>query len=249
MRRLCYGVTRYFVIVVNLLITALACLLIYVSFNQDLELDSTSSNQNNDIQPKLIHTYASIGCALLGFLVALLSTLGLYGAARKSKTILTIYAAILTSIITILLALVILTYTVKPPPKGGNLKEVDRSLVNSTVTVYNYVDSSDMKSRIIDNIQRSFSCCGVNSPSDWTDYSIQRIPKSCCSEPVESNLPIFKYCPESDFKIGCWRALTEHLQANLGSVRTLLYLLMSFCLVCILASLFMINTLRKSLQV
>lgn len=243
-----FGITRTLVIIINLIITALACLLIFVSFNafdQDYvqELDSSLSES----QPKLIHTYVSIICAGLGLIIALLSLLGLVGAVRKSKSILGTYAAIISFMLLLLLAMVVVTFTINN--KSSTYKEIDKSFVNSTVVVYNYVDSGDMKTRIIDRIQKSFTCCGVNSPNDWMEYSLHKIPKSCCSEPIESSLPRFKYCADSDYKTGCWKALTDYFNANLASVRALLWILIAFGLICISAACSMIRTLSRNSDV
>lgn len=242
MLRLCFGFARSFVIIVNLIIAALALLFVYVSFNafnQDYQLDAL-----NDTQPGLVHTYVSIICAGFGLIIALLALLGLFGAIRKSKKIMITYAAILFILVVILFGAMRYTYTLDSD--GSNYKEIDKSFVNSTVVVYNYVDSSDMKTRIIDNIQKSFACCGVNSPNDWTEYSLHKIPKSCCSQPVESSLPVFKYCAESDYRVGCWKALTDHFHANLNSVRTILIALIAFGLICIGAAGFMLRTLFRN---
>jgi len=239
MRRFCFEITRSLVIIVNLIIAALSCLLIYVSFNafsQDYEID-------NDSPPRLVHTYVSIICATLGLVITLLSLLGLLGATKKSKTILKFYAIIVFIMVLVVFTTVMATFTFNTT--SSSYKEIDRSFVNSTVVVYNYVDSSDIRTRIIDNIQRSFACCGVNSPNDWTEHSLQRIPRSCCSEPTESSLPVFKYCAESDYKIGCWKALTDHFHANLSSVRKILYLVIAFGLICSSAACFIIRTLRR----
>lgn len=257
----------------NLLITALALLLIYVSFNffnQDYELDTFAdiggggpNGSEGTNHPRLMHTYVSIICAGIGVIVALIALLGLLGALRKSKTILGTYALIILFLISILLVMIILTYTMNGSGQASgngtsstsstsgqsNYREIDKSYVNSTVVVYNYVDSNDIKTRIIDNIQRSFACCGVNSPNDWTEYSLHKIPKSCCSEPVESSLPVFKYCAESDHKIGCAKVLMDHFYANLPTVRAILYLLISFGLICSAAAGFMIRTLKGPLDV
>lgn len=248
MRRFCFGFARTLLIIVNLIIATLAALLIYISFtalDQNYEFDSMSS----DGQPSLVHTYVSIICAGLGLIIFLLSLLGFFGALKKSKSILITYAAIIFVMVSILFILVILTYSLNTQANQSSYKEIDKSFVNSTIVVYNYVDSSDMKTRIIDNIQRSFACCGVNSPNDWTEYSLHKIPRSCCSEPVESNLPSFKYCAESDHKIGCWKALSDHFYANLASVRIVLYAIMTFGLVCTLAACYMMATLKKILDV
>ena len=249
MRQTCFGITRSLIIVINLIITALAFLLIYVSFkafDQDYEFNEAILNET---QSSYIHTYVSIICAGFGLIIALLSILGLYGSLKKSKSVLGTYAAIVFFMISLLFVIVIYTYSLNSALQSKAYKEIDKSFVNSTVVVYNYVDSSDMRTKIIDSIQKSFACCGVNSPNDWIEYSLHKIPKSCCSDPVESSLPVFKYCAESDHKIGCWRALTDHFHANLSSVRTVLYIFMAFGLICSAAACFMIRTLKRQLDV
>lgn len=248
MRRLCFGLIRSVLIVVNLLVTVLAALLIYVSFTafkENYHLDSFG----NDSQPRLIHTYVSILCAGFGLIIALLSFLGLVGSIKKSKSILATYAAIVFLMVLILTVLVLITYNLQNSSSNNLYREIDKSLVNSTVVVYNHVDSSDMKTKFIDSLQRSLSCCGVNSPNDWTEFSLQKIPKSCCSEPVESTLPVFKYCTESDHKIGCWKAVVDYFHTNLAIVRTLLCIFIAFGLICVTAAGFLILTLKNSLDV
>lgn len=248
MRALCFSLIRSLLIVVNLIATVLAALLVYVSFNafdQSYELDSFSPSDSQS--PRIIHTYVSILCAGLGLIICLLSVLGLVGALRKSKSLLTTYATIVFFMVSILVVMVVLTFTLTQSNLAN--REVDKSFVNSTVVVYNYVDTSDMKTKIIDNIQRSFSCCGINSPSDWTEYSLHKIPRSCCSEPVESSLPVFKYCADSDYKQGCWKALVDHFQANMNSVRAVFYVFIVFGIICITTTGFLVTTLRKSLDI
>lgn len=245
MRKFCFFSIRYLLIIINIIVIALSSVFVYVSFNafnQNYELDLLG-------EPKVMQTYVTYTCAALGLAIALLSFLGLYGAIRKSKSILAIYSALVLLIVIILLALVIYTFTLSTNRADSTANsELDKSFVNSTVVVYNYVDSSDTVTQIIDNIQRSLSCCGVNSPNDWTEYSLHRIPRSCCSDPVESSLPVFKYCAESDHKIGCWKAVVDHFHANLASIRTVLYVLVAFCLICASAAGFLIITLRTCLD-
>lgn len=248
MRALCFSLIRSLLIVVNLITTVLAALFVYVSFtafDQSYEIDAFSPPDSQS--PRLIHTYVSLLCAGLGLIICSLSLLGLFGALRKSKSLLTTYATIVFFLVSILVVIIILTFTLTQSNLAN--REVDKSFVNSTVVVYNYVDTSDMKTKVIDNIQRSFSCCGINSPNDWTEYSLHKIPRSCCSEPVESSLPVFKYCAESDYKTGCWRALVDYFQANMNSVRTVFYIFIIFGLICITATGFLITTLRKNLDI
>lgn len=249
MRRLCFSLVRSFLIVVNLLATVLAILLVYVSFtafDQSYEIDSFGGSDSQS--PRLIHTYVSILFAGLGLIVALTSILGLLGALKKSKSLLTTYATIVFLMVSVLFVMVIITFTLAQR-NPVTYREIDKGFVNSTVVVYNHVDSSDMKTKFIDYIQRSYSCCGVNSPNDWQEYSLHKIPRSCCLEPVESSLPVFKYCAESDYKTGCWKALLDHFRANPNPILNVLYVFISAGLICIIATGFIIFTIKKNLDI
>lgn len=244
-RSQCFGCIRSLIIIVNLIVAALAVIFIYVSFNAfDQEYDVETIN---DSHPKLIHTYVTILCAGIGLIIAILALLGLVGSTKRSKSILGTYAAIVSILVSLLALFVLWTFSITSADTFN--KEVDKSVVNSTVALYNYVESSDRKTQFIDKIQRSFACCGINSPNDWNDYHQHKIPKSCCSQPVESTLPVFKHCAESDYKIGCWKALTDHMQANMGAIRLVLYILIAFGAFCAFAACFMIHTMKKSLDV
>lgn len=241
----CFGCTRSLIIIVNLLVGALAVLFIYVSvnaFDQQYDIDTV-----NDSHPKLIHSYVTILFVGIGLIIAILALLGLIGSVKRSKSILGTYAAIVSILVSLLILVVFLTFSLSSPDAFN--KEVDKGIVNSTVILYNFVDASDKKTQIIDRIQRSFACCGINSPTDWTDHFQHKIPKSCCSQPVESSLPVYKYCSESDFKIGCWKALTDHMQTNMGAIRLILYIFIAFGAFCALSACFMIHTMRKNLHV
>lgn len=245
MGRVCFNVVRSLIILENLIVAALASLLIYMSFSaldQDFGLDTL-----NDNHPKVVHTYISAISAGVGIIIALLSLLGLFGAAKKSKSALSMYGAIIFFMITILAFIVVVTLTMRTT--GVVYKDVDKSIVNTTIVVYNYTDTNDVKTRVFDHIQKRLSCCGINSPNDWKEYGQHKIPKSCCSIYVESVQPLFKYCEQSDFKIGCWRAMTDYFHANLSTARTILYFIIGFGLFCSMAAFFMVKTLKKSLEV
>lgn len=245
MSRFCFGFVRSLIIIENLMVAALASLLIYVSFSamdQDFGMDTL-----NDNHPKVVHTYISAISAGVGIIIALLSLLGLFGAVKKSKSALGMYAAIIFFMISILAILVVLTLTMRNT--GVVYRDVDKSIVNTTVAAYSHTDGDDMKTRIMDHVQRRLSCCGINSPNDWKEYGLHRIPKSCCSSHLESNQPSYKYCEQSDNKVGCWRAMTDYFHANLSNVRMILYVIIGFGFVCSLAAFFMVRTLKRSLEV
>lgn len=245
MGRFCFSVIRGIVIAENLIVAALASLLIYVSFSaldQDFGMDTL-----NDNHPKVVHTYISAISAGVGIIIALLSLLGLFGALKKSKSALGMYAAIIFFMISILAITALMTLTIRNT--GVVYRDVDKNIVNATIAVYSHTDNNDMKTRVLDYVQRKLACCGINSQSDWKDYGLHKIPKSCCTNHSESNQPMFKYCEQADSKVGCWRAMTDYFHANLSTLRSILYSIIGFGLICCLAAVSMVRTLRKSLEV
>jgi len=245
MGQFCFGITRGLIILENLVVCTLASLLIYISFSamdQDFGMDTL-----NDNHPKVVHAYISAISAGVGIIIALLSLLGLFGAIKKSQSALGMYAAIIFFMVSILAILVVITLTMRN--NGVIYKEVDKSIVNTTVAVYNHTDANDIKTRVLDQIQRRLTCCGINSPNDWKEYGLRKIPKSCCTSLVESNQPSFKFCEQSDYKIGCWRAMTDYFHANLAAARLVLYVIIGFGLICSMAAFSMVRTLKRSSEV
>lgn len=245
MGRLCFGLTRSFLILENFLNLAIASLLIYVSFSamdQDFGMDTL-----NDNHPRVVHTYITAISAGVGIIIALMSVLGLFGAMKKSESALAMYTAIIFLMVIILSILVAVSLTMQN--KGVVYKDLDKSIVNTTVNLYNHTSNNDFRKRAVDQIQKHLSCCGINSPNDWKEYGTRKIPKSCCSNHLESLQPMYKYCEQSDHKIGCWRAMTDYFHANLSSARTFLYILIGFGFTCSFAAISMIRTLRRRLEV
>lgn len=229
-------------IIVNLVIGVLAVLFIYTSFSTfDYDLGPESSQ---DAQEHAVHIRVSIMAALLGLGIGLLATAGLLGALRKSSKILLIYVALLAAMLTILIVLTGLTFMIRSP-NDFMKPEADKLVVNSTIVLYNYVEPSDIKTRILDNIQTTLSCCGVNSPDDWYNYYEHKIPKSCCSEPIESSLPVFKYCAESDFKAGCWKAVSVFAFEHLWVLRLVYYVLISVALLFIVQGVYIMRRVKN----
>lgn len=248
MGRFCFSLMRGVLIFTNLSVTSLACLLIYVSFSamdQDFGMDTL-----NDNHPKVVHAYMSAISAGVGIITALLSLIGLFGAIRKSKSALGMYAAIIFFMISMLAILLVLTLTMKT--NGVVYRDIDKSLVNTTVTMYNHTDVTNVRTQVLDHLQQKLSCCGINSPSDWKDYGIHKMPKSCCATPIDTDFsfkPPFKYCEQSDYKTGCWRAMTDYFHSNLSTFRIILYAMIGFGLACSLAACSMVKTLKRSSEV
>lgn len=245
MGRLFFGLARFLFISFNIIVAALACILIQVSlsaFDPDFGLDTL-----NDNHPRAVHTYIAVICVGIGIIVALISVIGLYGSLKRSLPALNLYTGVLLFLISILLLIVLATYTMKAPER--QLRDIDKNVVNSTTSGYNFTDSSDIRTRFIDFVQEKFHCCGLNSPNDWIEHSIKKIPKSCCSSHAFSQLPSYKYCVESEYKDGCWKSLPNHYKDNINSIRVNLYFLIGVCLFCLTEVFVMNRYIKRSAEV
>lgn len=246
MGQVCFGFLRALIIIVNMCVAAMSVLLLYLSFSamdRDFGMDSL-----NDNHPKVVHAYISTICAGVGIIVALLSLLGMFGAIRKSKSLLSMYGAIIFFMIVILAILAGTTLTIRS--SSFAYRDVDKAIVNSTISVYSHTDSNDFKTKLIDQAQRKLSCCGMNSPDDWKNYGLRKISKACCTNHTEAVQPAhYKFCEQSDYKIGCWKALTDLFHSNLSTARLVLYILIGFGLICVASAYSMVRTLNRSLEV
>lgn len=258
MVRFCFGLFRFLIIVLNVIVALLAAGLIYVSFNamdEDFGLDTLKDNH-----PKNVHARIAVISVGVGFIILLLSLLGLFGASKKSKTLLYMYAGIVFSMIFILAIIAGITLTMKP--SGSKYRDADKGIVNQTIAIYKHAEPEDMKTKLLDQLQERLQCCGVNSPNDWKDFGERKISKSCCSNRIESpagatttssssapNLPSFKYCEQSDYKIGCWPALTDYFHANLSAVRLILYVIICVGLFSSITAFLMSRTIKQRLEV
>lgn len=246
MSQFCFNFVRTLILLGNLIVVILASLLIYLSFSAmdpDFGLDIL-----HDSHPKDVHAYITAICAGVGIIIALVSLLGLFGAIKKSKSALIMYSSIILFMVALLALLALFSLTTRNT--SAQYKDLDRSVVNATIALYNHTEKEkDVRKMILDLVQKKLSCCGINSPNDWKEYGSHKIPSPCCTNHTLSAQPSFKYCEQSDFKIGCWRAINDYFHANLSSARSFVYAIIGLGLTCSTAAYLMVRTLRKSLEV
>lgn len=227
----------------NLVMLTLGFLLIYVSLNaidHDFGLDTL-----NDDHSRAVHIYIATTTACNGVIISVLATIGYIGAYRKSKVALGMYAGIIFFLMAILAVINLVMLTLGSADNSYQ-RDVDKSLVNTTLSSYNHTDTAGIGTIVVDYVQKRLSCCGINSPDDWKEYgSYKKIAKSCCFNNTKVNQkPFFKYCEQSTFEIGCWKAMTDQFGSNISRAKTILQSTMIFGLVCSSATLLMIRNIK-----
>uniref|UniRef100_A0A915HNR6 Tetraspanin n=1 Tax=Romanomermis culicivorax TaxID=13658 RepID=A0A915HNR6_ROMCU len=84
-------------------------------------------------------------------------------------------------------------------------REITREL---NLTMKNYTNSSTGMDKQLDDLQKHFQCCGVNSSSEWLKTPYGRTPKSCFDKDGK------------EFEIGCYRKVQSFFDDNFGYIVT-----------------------------
>nr|BAN20687.1 tetraspanin, putative [Riptortus pedestris] len=108
-----------------------------------------------------------IGCA-----ITIVAFLGCWGAIQENRCYLHLYASILLVLLLILIAIGAAVIIRKD--------QTEASLLQFLGTVFDKGQSDDVTSKtLIDEIQSSFKCCGMDGPQEYI-WNLKPIPASCC---------------------------------------------------------------------
>lgn len=111
----------------------------------------------------------------LGVFVLILSSLGFYGTYKNRSSFLKIFIGFLSIILLLQLIAAIVAFSLH-----DKAEDQLRTRLIQSLTKY----KEDSIGRQWDFLQRSWSCCGVDQPSDWQKLAQQEdLPKSCCVQP------------------------------------------------------------------
>ncbi|KAI1298175.1 CD63 antigen [Halotydeus destructor] len=123
----------------------------------------------------------AIGVIIVGFFVFLIAFLGCCGAIMESYCILLTFGIVVAVMLTVELILAGLVFAFKTDVQNA----AEHGLSNG-LNKYNASNPDAHYTRIIDDLQSSFKCCGINNASDWwglvDPFQPNLLPKSCCDK-------------------------------------------------------------------
>ncbi|XP_011205581.2 23 kDa integral membrane protein [Bactrocera dorsalis] len=109
-----------------------------------------------------------IAILILGCVIFIISFLGCCGAIREDTCCTMTYSVIMLVLLLVQIALVILVWT----QRAKFLKYVDQ--IVETIWEQHKTDQ-----KVMDALQLTFNCCGVDGATDYT-MNLESIPNSCC---------------------------------------------------------------------
>ncbi|XP_070358120.1 tetraspanin-7 isoform X2 [Equus asinus] len=99
----------------------------------------------------------------------------------------------------------------------------DTFLRTYTDAMQNY-NGNDERSRAVDHVQRSLSCCGVQNYTNWSTspYFLEHgIPPSCCMNETDCNPQDLHNLTVAATKVnqkGCYDLVTSFMETNMGII-------------------------------
>lgn len=164
-----------------------------------------------DSQLYAIITYICIG---IGGLILLIGLVGCLGTLKEVRCCLLMYAFVLMAVLILEACVGVLAYLYE----GAIHQALNRNLNKTIVEKYSF--DPDV-TRAVDEMQESFSCCGINHYSDW-NYTIWAkagnvtdvVPFSCCITPNNVSCGLNTH-PSNIYHTGCIEDLESYLRLHL----------------------------------
>ncbi|KER30926.1 hypothetical protein T265_02739 [Opisthorchis viverrini] len=200
--------------------------------------------QVTELITRITTSTSPIGIVLLcfGAAVAILSVLGIIGACCNLLIILKVYAAIITVIAVAMLVMIIL-YFVKQDVFG----EYAVKLFSMSVANYTSIEANDVHSLVIGFLQPYLGCCGVDSPTEFSqmakkdvygerEYTGLKYPIPCCKmtdkfQLIDPNCPNDFTDKNSNIGTGCHKPIKDKVvevmnKAMFALIGTMVFLLL-----------------------
>lgn len=199
MARLSCGVqcTRTLLVVLNIIFLisgfAILGLGIYIKVDGNFNAIVAAHNITQALGSAAMHWIGTIMITVGSFTVCL-ATFGCLGAACQNRGFLYVYAVILSLVILVESAAVIVTLQYR----NDVWSSYDSGFEEIFQHAYRYNQTETIE--IIEELERKFQCCGVNSYADYTQH-LYPIPLSCRQYQVPSGALFSRGCAQA---VGLW---------------------------------------------
>ncbi|CAH2074532.1 unnamed protein product, partial [Iphiclides podalirius] len=154
-------------------------------------------------------------CIATGVIIFIIASFGFYGAYMENYYMNMAFAGSMILMFVFQLSACIAGYALK----GNAVALVQQSLL-STMDLYG-PDKNFEVTKLWDEVQQDFSCCGVVNSSDWLGplgtTESQGVPVSCCSH-VYGAVQIFTCNTTVAYSTGCSEAFGSWVQSHAAAI-------------------------------
>jgi CD63 antigen len=195
---------KYLLFFFNLLWLALGAAILY--FGARITIYSGDLHEVLDTNMKT----GAIVVLVAGAVIFLIAFLGCCGACKENSCMLTAYGGIILILVIVQCVGAYLAFHYHKDFEDDIKKGLKEKLEN-------YKGSDDAK-KIIQNVQKAFDCCGVESPTDYDQILGMNIrPASCCGESFDNPN---KNCTsgKTPFDKGCAKTISDIVKNALGGL-------------------------------
>lgn len=179
------GVIKLLIIVPNILGVILGFVIFGISAYTLAPLGIETYPLTDKFEKEL--RYSAIGFLIAGIVLSGVSFLAVYATIKNNRTMLMVYAILISIILTVELATVIGLLVMENQKKGQLQSHWIDEMNEHKRSKYEHKNSSYSA---FDKVQSHLKCCGITSPDEWKNDTIERIkfrtslnlPPSWCKE-------------------------------------------------------------------
>ncbi|KAG5897489.1 hypothetical protein JTB14_031113 [Gonioctena quinquepunctata] len=199
--------SRYMLIIFNLIFAITGIIIISVGVSAKAyfhEFDTLLDDK---------YFYVSDLLIIIGVIIFFIAFFGCCGAMKQNACMTTTYSSLLVMIFLLELAVGIGGVLLKNKTEDILIDTMDK-----TMEQYGKVNET---TRMWDQVQKQFQCCGVHNASDWKTLNTTthgQIPLSCCDIPTGTTFT-FNCTLDKAYKEGCLEEFGNFVKANISTIQ------------------------------
>ncbi|XP_011306307.1 CD63 antigen [Fopius arisanus] len=196
---------KYLMFIFNLLFVITGIIL--------LSIGATIHAVYSNYQHFLDNKFLSVPSLLIavGSIIFFIAFFGCCGAVRENYCMVITFASLMVLVFILELSAGISGYVLR-----NEAADMIKNKMLGTMRNYAYDNTTTEITLVWDNLQKDFSCCGTNGPTDWANQTkLEGLPMSCCKE-VSGAVGNISCTVDSKtlYKIGCLHSFGSFIKGH-----------------------------------
>lgn len=189
------GLIKYLIFIFNFIFALCGLALLVIGVLMHIE-----SNTYQDAVKENMG-FPSVTLIVIGSIIFIIAFFGCCGAIRESHCMTITFASFLLTILIIQVAVAIYVFVA--------FKESNINVRSVYKDVFDKYWTSETSRDIVNTVQKSFDCCGIDSPNDFYNMGNKTVPWSCCA-----NAAVGESCAADIYPKGCVDQLKQFVHKS-----------------------------------